>query len=507
MLSASDQAKPVGIWLRVSTEDQVRGESLEHHEKRARAYADAKGWHVVEVYRLDAVSGKTVMGHPETQRMLADVRRGHISGLVFSKLARLARNTRELLELSDLFSAAGADLISLQEAIDTSSPAGRLFFTIIGAMSQWEREEIASRVTASVPIRAQLGKPLGGAAPFGYQWKNKQLVPDPKEAPVRVLLHELFAEHQRKKSVARILNDRGYRTRNGSPFSDTTVSRLLEDPTAKGLHRANYTRTDDRSKSWELKPKEEWVYSQVVPILSDELWDACARILEVQKARAAPPAKRATHLFAGFAFCACGQKMYVRAKSPKYVCEGCRNKIPVDDLEAVYREQLRHFLISPDEIAAHSQAAIDAIADKERLIKSAESEIRRIETEDESVFQLYLAKELSKEDFGRRHRPLSERRTQLEDELPRLQASLDVLRINSLSREEAAIEARDLTARWNDLPTEEKRQMVEAITDRITIGREDVEIALLHLPLRATSGQRATQPQGFIAATSCTLAG
>ena len=499
--------KAVGIWIRVSTEDQVRGESPEHHEKRARAYAEAKGWHIAEVYRLDAVSGKAVMGHPEAQRMLADVRRGHISGLVFSKLARLARNTRELLEFAEIFRTLGADLVSLQEAIDTSSPAGRLFFTMIAAMAQWEREEIASRVQASVPIRAQLGKPIGGAAPFGYQWKDKQLVPDPAEAPVRVLLHELFVEHQRKKSVARILNDRGYRTRNGSPFSDTTVSRLLEDPTAKGLHRANYTQTTDSSKAWTLKPESEWVYTSVEPILSEDTWDACARILEDQKARAAPPTKRATHLFAGFAFCACGQKMYVRAKSPKYVCEGCRNKIPVDDLEAVYREQLRHFLISPDEIAAHSQAATDAILEKERLIKSAEAELRRIETEDESVFQLYLAKELSKEDFGRRHRPLSERRTQLEDELPRLQASLDVLRISTLSREEAAVEARDLTARWNDLPTEEKRQMVEAITDRIVIGPEDVEIALLHLPLRGNEDQRATRPQGFIAATSCTLAG
>jgi site-specific DNA recombinase len=78
-----------------------------------RRMAESKDWRVKEVYHLEAVSGKSVMAHPETQRMLADIKAGHITGLIFSKLARLARNTRELLEFADIFRKDGDDRISL----------------------------------------------------------------------------------------------------------------------------------------------------------------------------------------------------------------------------------------------------------------------------------------------------------------------------------------------------------------------------------------------------------
>lgn len=488
-----EAAKSVGIWIRVSTEEQVQGESPEHHEKRARAYAEAKGWHVAEVYRLEAVSGKSVIGHPEAKRMLTDIRAGSITGLVFSKLARLARNTKELLEFSEIFRTCGADLVSLQEAIDTSSPAGRLFFTMIAAMAQWEREEIAERVSASVPIRAKLGKPIGGAAPFGYRWRDKRLEPDPEEAPVRALLYELFEEHRRKKTVARLLNERGHRTRNGSPFSDTTVERLLRDPTAKGVRRSNYTRTNDRTKSWDLKPEAEWVFTAVEPIISEDLWERCNTILDGQRARRKPVARKSVYLFAGYTFCHCGSKMYVWTNSPKYVCTECRNKIPVNDLEAVYREQLRHFLLTPSEIAAHRKAADTEIIQCGNLVASTQAELRKLEVEDERLYQLYLADGLSKEDFGRRHRPLSERRTQLEEELPRIQARLDVLRVGTASQAEAIEEARDLWSGWDTLPLEDKRQIVEAITDRIIVGKDDVEIRLLYIP-SGNDAEKATRP-------------
>ncbi len=489
-----ENEKAVGIWIRVSTEDQAKGESPEHHEKRARLYAESKGWKVKEVYHLEAVSGKSVMGLPETKRMLADIESGYITALIFSKLARLARNTKELLEFSEIFREYNADLISLQESIDTSTPAGRLFYTIIAAMAQWEREEISDRVAASVPIRAMLGKSIGGKASFGYHWKDNKLVPDPKEVPVRKLIYELFLEHKRKKTVARVLNEAGYRTRKGSKFCDTTIGRLLRDPTAKGVHRANYTKTLGENKKWVLKPKEEWVFTKVEPIVSEELWDECNQILDEQKKKNKIPTRKPVHIFTGIAYCHCGNKMYVPSNSPKYTCYKCRNKIGKDDLEEVFHQQLKTFFFSSSEISDYLNKADNVIKEKEELLASLIDEEKKNNQEMDKIYNLYFDDKITSDEFGVRHKPFEERFLQLKDKIPKLQGEIDFLKIQYLSSDRILNEAKDLYSRWPELETEEKRKIVENVAEKIIVGTEDVTINLCYLPSSppkiATSSQR-----------------
>lgn len=507
--------KTVGIWLRVSTEDQVKGESLEHHEKRARMYCESRGWEIAKVYRLEGVSGKAVIATPQAQQMLADARSGRIEALVFSKLARLARNTKELLELSETLNTYSVDLISLQEAIDTSSPAGRLFFTMIGAMAQWEREEISDRIISSVSIRAKLGKPIGGAAPFGYRWNaDKQLELNPVEAPIRKLVHELFLEHKRRKAVARILNERGYRTRNNSKWSDATVERLLRDPIAKGVRRANYTRTNDRKSAWEYKPESEWVLHPAPAIISEDLWEACNRILDERKADPAKRLKRSPkHLFSAVTWCHCGGKMFMGWHSPKYICRKCRAKIPAEDLEAIFQEQLKAYILTPDELNKQLATMDGTLSEKERLVEAAEKELKKVSDDIELLFDLYKRKAITLDDFRTRHRPLADRKTSLDDELPKLQADVDVYKVLTLSKEEVASEARDLAGRWSTLSSEDKQSIVNNITDRITVGVDEVEVNLVDIPFlqqnqpSQTSGRLGNYSHGFIAATSCTRLG
>ncbi len=493
---SSGQTKTVGIWIRVSTEDQAKGESPEHHEKRARYYAESKGWDVREVYHLEAVSGKSVKDHPETQRMMGDIKSGHITGLIFSKLARLARNTKELLEFADFFQEHGADLISLQEAIDTSTAAGRFFYTMIAAMAEWERREIGERVAASVPIRAKLGKPLGGEAPYGYKYMDKKLVLDAKEAPIRKQMFELFKEHKRKRRVCRLLNEAGYRTRRGNKWNFSTVYRLLRDPVAKGTRRVNYsTRGGKHGEKHVMKPESEWIYIEAPAIVSDELWNDCNRILDEQQKTNHPPTKVVAHLFTSIVFCECGGKMYVPSNSPKYICPKCRNKVGEADLEEIFREQLKSFIFSESEVKSYFEQADTALKEKDALLTAIMDEKGKVQADMDKVMQLYLKGEIKPEGFNRHYQPYEERYKQIMDQIPEVQAEIDFLKIQYISGDELVDEAKDLYSRWPTLEAPEKRKIIETITERIDVGKDDINIRLSYLPTSELVAEGLRTPQ------------
>jgi site-specific DNA recombinase len=476
--------KNVGVWVRVSTDMQVESESPEHHEKRGRLYAEAKGWDVVEVYRLEAVSGKSVIEHPEAKRMLADIKAGKITGLIFSKLARLARNTKELLDFADQFKKYDADLISLAESIDTSTPAGRLFYTMIAAMATWEREEIADRVAASVPIRAKLGKPLSASTSLGYRWVNKEFVIDENEAPVRKLIYELFLKTKRKKATARELNEMGYRTRNGSLFTHSTIARLLRDTTAKGIRLSNSTTGKKDVNGSRLKPQSEWVYFPCPAIVSEELWDQCNAILDEQLSKVKKPGPKSVHLLSGFVYCPCGSKMYVyhKDKFPHYRCKACGTKIMVEDMDNIFHEQLKTFLFTETELTDYLAKSDGDVHERLSQLQVLKSELQKIRKRMDEMVSLRLDGEITKETFAEQFKPLETQKVQLEEKLPELEAEIDFLKIQSLSADTVLNEAKDLYHKWPTMEFDEKRSIVEVITQKIVIDKQSVNVALSYLP-------------------------
>lgn len=487
------EKKYAGIWIRVSTEDQARGDSPQHHEFRARQYAQHRGWEVKTVYHLEALSGKSIMDYSETKRMMRDIETKEITGLIFSKLARVARNTVELLQLDEFFRKHEAHLISLEEAIDTTTPIGRHFFTQIASNAQWEREEIAARVSASIPVRAQLGKPLGGAAPFGFAWVNKQLVIDENEAPIRKLMYELFLKHRRKKTTAKALNDLGYRTRNGGKFSDTTIGRLLRDTTAKGVKIANYTKSMGNKKKWVFKDEKNWIKTPCPQIVSEELWNECNRILDSQKEKRKKPGPKTVHLLSGLITCTCGKKMYVfhTTQTPTYTCKECKNRIPVETIDETYREQLKTFFLTDSDITEYLKQTSGIVEEKETLLARMETDSKTIRKRMNDLVTLRLDGEIDKDNFALYYKPLEEQIAQLDAKLPELREEIEALQKQRTMSAEGLNEAKSLYDHWNDLPYEEKREIVEMITQSIIVGQDEIQLTLSHIPTLSKMSEKS----------------
>lgn len=496
-----DSKKSVGIWIRVSTEDQAQGESPQHHEQRARWYCEAKGWTVATVYHLEAVSGKSVMEHPEAKRMQKDIKEGFITGLVFSKLARLARSTKELLAFSEYFQEYNADLISLQESIDTSTPAGRLFYTIIAAMAQWEREEIASRVAASVPVRAKMGKTLGGTAQYGYRWEGeknaKRLVIHEEEAAVRRLMFEIFLQCKRKKTTAKELNKRGLLTRNGSKWTDNSVDRLLRDPMAKGMRRANYTKSTGNKKHWELKPQEEWVFVDCPAIVTEDIWDKCNNYLNAQAQNRKPLGRKTIFLLAGFVTCQCGRKMYIYHNHPVYSCRQCKNRVPMDVVDNAFHQMLEEYLLTDGDVAKYLAQSERLIAEKQALLAISLAESKKLKQQMEDLEDMRLKREITSDRFLVRYKPIEEQVAGLNTTIAELEAAIASINVQRMSSDLVMQEAKKLHEQWPTLQFEQRRTIVETITESIVVEKDEVTVCFSHLPAPHLSENAGTRRRDY----------
>ncbi|MGL5780383.1 recombinase family protein [Cetobacterium sp.] len=100
-------------------------------------------------------SGKD-RNRPKLEEMLNFIREGDI--VIVSEFSRLARNTKDLLDITEGITKKGADFRSLKESIDTSSPAGKLMLTVIGAIATFEREILLERQREGIAIAKAKGK-------------------------------------------------------------------------------------------------------------------------------------------------------------------------------------------------------------------------------------------------------------------------------------------------------------------------------------------------------------
>jgi len=150
--------KKVAIYARVSTADQ----HLETQLYDLRKLAANRGFEVSREYYDRGISGSKAR-RPGLDAMMADGRRGGFSVVLVAAFDRIARSTKNFLEIVDELNELGIEFISAREAIDTSGPMGRMFITLVGSIAELERSLIVERIKAGMRRARMEGQKLGRA--------------------------------------------------------------------------------------------------------------------------------------------------------------------------------------------------------------------------------------------------------------------------------------------------------------------------------------------------------
>jgi len=209
-------------YVRVSTDKQAdHGVSLEAQEAKIRAMA------VVQLIVDGGESAKN-LNRPGMERLLTLVNERKVDAVIIAKLDRLTRSVKDLCGLLDLFDKKGIALISVAESLDTGSAAGRLVITIMGAVSQWERETIGERTRDAMQHMKSNGVCVGNIE-YGFRRApdGEHLEPDPQEQEVLSAIRDLRAGRCTLRGIAAELNARGWTTRRASAWRLEHVARIV----------------------------------------------------------------------------------------------------------------------------------------------------------------------------------------------------------------------------------------------------------------------------------------
>jgi DNA invertase Pin-like site-specific DNA recombinase len=148
----------VGIYARVSTANN--GQSPEMQLRELREYCERRGWEIAGEYIDVGISGSKDK-RPALDKLMADAHKRRFDVVAVWKFDRFARSVSHLLRALDTFRVLGIEFVSLSESLDTATPAGRMVFTVLGAVAELERSLIAERVRAGLRNARAKGKRLG----------------------------------------------------------------------------------------------------------------------------------------------------------------------------------------------------------------------------------------------------------------------------------------------------------------------------------------------------------
>lgn len=462
----------VGIYIRVSTEEQVKeGYSISAQTKSLKAFCVSQGWDIGGMYIDEGVSAKDT-NRPELERMINDIKTGELDCVLVYRLDRLTRSVYDLYKLLEVFERHDCSFKSATEVFDTTTSMGRMFITIVAALAQWERENTAERIRFGNLEKAKQGKYVHNQNLFGFKINKEDYRLEVIESEAKVV-RKIFSLYQKgfgMNRIARYLNERHLFTSRGNNWSDNTISKVLRNETYAGVTTWDDVRVEDTHEA----------------IVSPSTFK---HVQDLIKRRASMHPRRLSrnYIFSGTLRCnyckgaLVGNFSMTKLKSGKtaryyqYRCRArdrgvCKEPTSLSEkqLEKAFLKYIGNYKFEKEIKEINIEAEENPVQLK---IKEIKTELNSIENKKKKFQYAWVNEVLNYEDFKKRMEELNNLEKTLENDLMKLNANNSDR--ETLTEEEIKEVISDIKDNWNELNNSEKKQFLQSSVKSIDYTKEE----------------------------------
>ncbi len=478
-MNMDEKIKSAGIYIRVSTFDQVReGFSLGEQEERLKEFCNFRRYNIYKIYQDAGISAKNDK-RPAYQEMIEDVKKGNINVIVALKLDRLTRSVYDIEKLMKFVNDYECDIDCMADESNTTTSNGRMVMRIMTSVSQNEIEKCSERTKFGMAGAIKNGH-IPNRTGLGFKRKNKKLVPDPLTKDIIVRIFDLYLEGKSHQAIANIYNKE--KVLGKTNWYDSTIQKILSNELYKGDY-VNGKRT-----------KHPTYYENVIePIVSKEKWESC----QYQKLRNARHYERtATYLFTNKLKCSkCGNFLGGHATTKTngkkyyyYKCNTCKTYFNEIDIEKELKAFMLELAKQDDLINNYYTPFIkskleDKTEDYKKEIKDLDKQLDRIKT-------AYIKGVVKLEDFDKEIKHIEYQKSDLEKrqkeqkQYELLSFTLNDLLIIQDMQEIEFYTNPDVLNNWSNKPKEEKQKIIGKYIDNITIEKKNNKFEISNIEFR-----------------------
>ena len=475
----NEKIKSAGIYIRVSTFDQVREEfSLGEQEERLKEFCNFRRYNIYKIYQDAGISVKNDK-RPAYQEMIEDVKKGNINVIVALKLDRLTRSVYDIEKLMKFVNDYECDIDCMADESNTTTSNGRMVMRIMTSVSQNEIEKCSEKTKFGMAGAIKNGH-IPNRTGLGFKRKNKKLVPDPLTKDIIVRIFDLYLEGKSHQAIANIYNKE--KVLGKTNWYDSTIQKILSNELYKGDY-VNGKRT-----------KHPTYYENVIePIVSKEKWESC----QYQKLRNARHYERtATYLFTNKLKCSkCGNFLGGHATTKTngkkyyyYKCNTCKTYFNEIDIEKELKAFMLELAKQDDLINNYYTPFIkskleDKTEDYKKEIKDLDKQLDRIKT-------AYIKGVVKLEDFDKEIKHIEYQKSDLEKrqkeqkQYELLSFTLNDLLIIQDMQEIEFYTNPDVLNNWSNKSKEDKQKIIGKYIDNITIEKKNNKFEISNIEFR-----------------------